>query len=268
MIKKHTLATTLATTFLALSAACVQAQTAAANTPIATVNGSKISSGLLNLLLGNSLQQGAQDTPELRAMIKNELVAKEVLAQEAVRLGLDKLPATQDQLLLMRMGLLADAAIAKNLEKNPITEDMLKAEYKRQTDLLADAEQYLISHIVLATQAEAVEVLKLVRQGQAFDMLARTRSVEASKQNGGSLGWLLPNQLIEPLASVVANMSKGAVSAAPIQTRSGWQIIKLEDKRPFKAPTFEDSKQAAAQAVFMAQRSEYLQKLLKAAKVE
>jgi hypothetical protein len=101
-----------------------------------------------------------------------------------------------------------------------------------------------------------------------FANLAKDKSLDNSKQNGGSLGWLLPNQLIPPLANVVVNLNKGAVSAAPIATSVGWQLIKLEDKRKFQPPTFEESKPLLLRSLQANQQNEYVQKLVKAAKVE
>jgi peptidyl-prolyl cis-trans isomerase C len=107
-----------------------------------------------------------------------------------------------------------------------------------------------------------------LRAGTDFASLAKDKSLDNSKQNGGSLGWLLPNQLIPPLANVVVNLNKGAVSAAPIATAVGWQLIKLEDKRKFQPPTFEESKPLLLRSLQANQQSEYVQKLVKASKVE
>ena len=49
-----------------------------------------------------NVAQGQRDTPELRAAVKQELVARELMAQEAQKRGLDKLPATQEALTAMR----------------------------------------------------------------------------------------------------------------------------------------------------------------------
>jgi parvulin-like peptidyl-prolyl isomerase len=54
----------------------------------------------------------------------------------------------------------------------------------------------------------------------------------------------------------------------PIATSEGWQVIRLDGKRKFKAPTFEESKQQLTNAVYANQRAEFIQKLVKAAKVE
>jgi peptidyl-prolyl cis-trans isomerase C len=67
---------------------------------------------------------------------------------------------------------------------------------------------------------------------------------------------------------VIVNLAKGAVAAAPIATQLGWQVLKLDDKRKFVPPSFEESRQQLVRAVQANQRAEYIQKLVKSAKVE
>ena len=169
---------------------------------------------------------------------------------------------------MQQNSLLIDTLLAKQAAKLTITEEILRAEYKRQTDLLADAEQYQVSHIVTATEADAKAVIKAAKDGAAFDKLAREKSTNSSAQNGGSLGWLMADQITPALSNVVVNLSVGSVTSMPIATPEGWQVIKLDGKRKFKAPTFEESKQQLINAVYSNQRAEFVQKLVKAAKVE
>lgn len=245
-----------------------QAQTKGVETAIAKVNGVAIPGELLELLVAESALNGARDTPELRAGLKAELIARTVLSQEASRQGLDKLPMAQNQLKIVTATVLSNQVLLKNAEKNPLTDSLLKVEYQRQVNALADVDQYLVSHIVLETQTQARAVLAELRGGEAFDKVAREKSLDSSKRNGGSLGWLMADQLTQPLANVVVNMAKGALSAAPIQTQSGWQIIKLEEKRKFLAPSFDESKPQLIQGMLANQRAEYLQQLIKVAKIE
>ena len=132
---------------------------AAGAASIATVNNVKIESDMLELLVANSVSQGAKDTPELRAALKGELIAREVLVQEAKKQNVDKEAAFKLQWQMQQNTLLIDALLVKQAGKTTITDDMLRAEYKRQTDLLADTEQYQVSHIVTATEADAKAVI-------------------------------------------------------------------------------------------------------------
>jgi len=251
--------------FISPLAAIAQTKEVAA---IATVNGTKIGADVLEQLVAASVSNGLKDTTELRDAVKNELVIRTVLAQEARKLNLDKPAAAQNQLNLARDGVLAELLIEKNAEGLKITDDVLQAEYKRQVALLADLDQYLVRNIVLESEAQALDVLKALRNGESFEKLAREKSLDNSKANGGSLGWLLPSQLIQPLSAVVVNLTKGVVAAAPIATQVGWQVIKLDDKRKYTPPSFEESRAQLVRAVSINQRNEYVQRVVKAAKIE
>lgn len=244
------------------------APTKSANAVVASVNGTKIYADLVDQLVSASVANGAKDTPELREAIKTELIARVALADEARKQGLDKVAATLNQLLLARDNVLSDAAIQKYAEKNPITPALLRAEYQRQLALTADLDQYLVSNIVVETEAQAQEVLKALKAGQSFEKLAKEKSLDSSRQNGASLGWVLAGQLIKPLDSVVVNLAKGVTAAAPIATQAGWQVIRVEDKRKFQAPTFEESQAQLLRGMLNNQRAEYVQSVLKAAKIE
>ena len=259
----------LRTIAIALSAVLFAGQVLAqTKAPVlATVNGAALSDGLLELLVSTNISQGAKDSPELRQMIKDELIGREVLAQEAQRLGLDKQPQAQLQMTLLRQNHLVELLLRDRLAKNPITDEALRADYDRQIKSLGDVSQYRISHIVLSSEADAREVLARAKKGEPFDKLAREKSIDASKSEGGSLGWLLPNQVMAAISNVMVNLDQGAVAAAPIQTPAGWHLLKVDEKRPFKAPSLEQSKDQIRQGLQQQQNTEFARKLREAAKI-
>ena len=259
----------LRTIAIALSAVLFAGQVLAqAKAPVlATVNGAALSDGLLELLVSTNISQGAKDSPALRQMIKDELIGREVLAQEAQRLGLDKQPQAQLQMTLLRQNHLVELLLRDRLAKNPISDEALRADYDRQIKSLGDVSQYRISHIVLSSEADAREVLARAKKGEPFDKLAREKSIDASKSEGGSLGWLLPNQVMAAISNVMVNLDQGAVAAAPIQTPAGWHVLKVDEKRPFKAPSLEQSKDQIRQGLQQQQNTEFARKLREAAKI-
>ena len=56
----------------------------------ATVNGTPLTNGLLDLNVKAALAQGQKDSPELKNALKDELINRELLTQESIRQGLDK----------------------------------------------------------------------------------------------------------------------------------------------------------------------------------
>jgi peptidyl-prolyl cis-trans isomerase C len=236
----------------------------------ATVNGVEISQSVVEQNVKSNLDQGKKDTPELRQIIKEELINRELLAQEGARQGLDKTPDAQAQFALYRKIYLVEAILNDDLAKHPITDADVKAEYDRQIATLGDpnsVEQYNLSHIVLENEADAKAVLARAHKGESFDKLAREKSINPTKENGGSLGWLLPSQVIPAISNVMVNLSKGGISAAPIETPAGWQIIKVEDKRPFKAPSLDEIKNQIREALIQQKRLDYVKKLAQSAEI-
>ena len=67
--------------------------------------------------------------------------------------------------------------------------------------------------------------------GEDFTALAEAHSMDpGSKTNGGSLGWFKKSDMVGPFADAAFAADKGTVTD-PVQTRFGWHIIKVEDKR-------------------------------------
>lgn len=243
----------------------------AADAPVAVVNGVAIEARWMDRNVEANVAQGQKDTPELRAALKQELVARELMTQEAKKRGLDQLATTQEALTVMRQNLLIELVLNDEFTKNPIAEAELKAEYERQVKALKAAgemQQFQISSIVLASEADARGVLMALRAGQAFDALAKSRSMDPSKDKGGDLGWFLPDQIAPAISNVVVNLATGAVSAAPIQVGPYWHVIKLTAKRPYQVPGFDESKNLLQAAVVQSRRAALLKKLSDAAVVK
>ena len=243
----------------------------AADAPVAVVNGVTIPARLMDRNVQANVAQGQKDSPELRAVLRQELVARELMAQEAQKRGLDKLPTTQDALTTLRQNLLIELVLNDEFTKNPITEAEMKAEYERQVKALkagGELQQFQVSTIVVASEADARSVMTALRSGQPFATLAKDRSMDPSKDKGGDLGWFLPDQIAPAISNVVVNLAAGAVSAAPIQVGPYWHVVKLNAKRPYQVPSFEESKNLLQAAVVQNRRTALLKKLSDAATVK
>lgn len=259
----------------ALAQAEAKAPTSAEKAPdfefVASVNGTAITQGLLNLTVRTLVNQGQTDSPELRQVVKNDLINKELVAQEATRLGLANSIDFPDQIAQLRQNLLLQAFLENHFKKNPITDAQLREEYDRQRKLMGDtsnAFQYRVSQIVVSTETDAMDLIRRLQKGELFGRLAQEFSLDAaSKAQGGSLGWMMTGQVIPAVANVLPTMAKGAITPRPIQTPAGWVILKLDDKRAFKIPTFEESKPQLQQALVQQYLGQAIQSLRTNAKI-
>src|SRR4051812_27492827 len=78
---------------------------------LAVVNGKKIPSSRADAMVKQMVAQGQQDTPQLREMVKQELVNREVLIQEANRLGLGNSNDVKNQIEIARQSIIIRALV-------------------------------------------------------------------------------------------------------------------------------------------------------------
>jgi peptidyl-prolyl cis-trans isomerase C len=207
----------------------------------ALVNGVSIPQSRVDMRVKAAAQQGQPDTPEIRKAIRDDLINLEVIAQAAVKNDLNKQPEVAQQLELARQSVLAGAFVQDFAKKHPIGDDVLKQDYETLKKRVGNKE-YKLSHILVGTEDEAKKVAAEVKKGGKFSKIAKTQSKDpGSKDNGGDLGWSVPSNFVQPFGEAVLKLSKGQVSA-PVQTQFGWHIIKLEDTRELKVPSFDEMK--------------------------
>jgi peptidyl-prolyl cis-trans isomerase C len=89
---------------------------------IATVNSRPIPKAREDAWVKTLTQQGQQDSPQLREMVKQELIRREVFMQEATRRGLPEKADVKFQLDVQRQNALIQALMRDEMEKRPITD--------------------------------------------------------------------------------------------------------------------------------------------------
>lgn len=223
-------------------AASVQAADSA-DKPAVLVNGVAIPQARVDMRVAVAAQQGGQaDSPELRKAIRDDLINLEVISQAAVKAGLDKKTEVAQQIELSRQSVLAGAFVQDFAKTHPVPDDLLMQEYEAMKARIGNKE-YKLAHILVASEEEANKVAAdLKKKGASFSKIAKAKSMDpGSKENGGDLGWSVPANFVPQFGQAVVQMNKGQISA-PVQTQFGWHVIKLEDTRELKVPTFEEVK--------------------------
>ena len=118
-------------------------------------------------------------------------------------------------------------------------------------------------HILVATEAEANDILTRLQAGEEFEVLATTYSRDVTtRDTGGDLGWFTQEELLEPsLAEVAFSLEPGQI-AGPVPTRLGYHILQTLGKEARPVPV--EQQADLAQAVFQ----NWLQSLLDHATIE
>lgn len=255
-------------TFLLLSIG-VNAQSA--GKVIVIVNGSKIYQKQIDEAVKADVARGLTDGPELRQVILNDLVFREAVAQDVKKKGLATQADNEYRIRMAQQNTVVDIWFEEFFKNHPITEANVKAEYEKelaQSKEPKNVNQYLASEIVVASEADANEVISKLSTGADFADLAKERSLDKqAAQSGGQLGWALPGQFVPALGDMVMSLGKGKVGASSVKTDYGWVVVKVDDVRPFKAPPYDEVKQNLASMMIQAEKQRAIQGLMSTVKV-
>jgi peptidyl-prolyl cis-trans isomerase C len=214
---------------------------AVAASPVVTVNGTPIPAAWADALMAEQKAQGAPDSEQLRKAVTEELVRREVLAQEAKKKGLDKQPNVAAQMDLARQAVLIRADLQDFVKTNPVTDAEVKAEYEKIKTNLGEKE-YKPRHILVDKEEDAKAIIAKLQTGQKFEDLAKDSKDPGSKDKGGELGWSNPGMFVQPFSEAMVKLEKGKFTPQPVKSDFGYHVILLEDVRPLKAPSFDEVK--------------------------
>ena len=176
---------------------------------------------------------------------------------------------TADMLELSRLNVLWQTTSDRYLKDKKPTDAELRAEYDTQVKQLPHTE-YHVRHILVATQPFAQKLIEQLDKGAKFNELAQRESMDSSKDNGGDLGWITPENMAQPFAQAVTGLKAGEYTHSPVQTQYGWHVIRVEETRELQAPQF-DSPQVQQQLVRIVENKKfraYTDELMKNAKID
>jgi len=236
----------------------------------ASVNGAIITNDMVEQGIKMALSQGQKDSPELRKVVIQKFIEVMLLSQRAEKDGLANSEKANTQLMLIRQNYLADLELATFMAQNPISDADVQAEYNKELGSLGPQGmivEYKISDIAVASEADAKAALARIKKGEPFDKVAQSVSLAPNKAQGGAAGWVQIGQVPPPIAAVLTTLAKGQVSAAPIQMQQAWYLVKLEDKKSSKPPTFEQAKPAIRNGLAQRKQFEFVSQIAKESKI-
>jgi peptidyl-prolyl cis-trans isomerase C len=208
---------------------------------IATVNGQDITEAEFQQYMQLRQQREPVTDKAQQKKVLEEMIDRMLLAKRAEATGVDKDTEVKSLLQRVHENVLVQSMIRKMLKDSPITDDELKERFEKEVAATHKTE-YLVRHILTKNEDEAKEIIVQLNGKKAnFATLAKQKSIDVqSGNNGGSLGWINQGMVVPEFFDGVTHLQKGATSAAPIKSDFGWHIIKVDDTRPAKIPTYDE----------------------------
>ncbi|MBV8544305.1 MAG: peptidylprolyl isomerase [Acidobacteria bacterium] len=224
----------------------------------------------------------ASKKEELRKNLSTDLIAELLIKDRADRLGLsvaaDELKDAMSR-LKEQYGIKTDAEFDESLRKSgmtradmearlhdtilmnkvfgrelrqrdELTDKELKERYDREKERYRLPERARLREIIVIKPSDASKVEAARERANAltaqartgdFAKLATTSSDAGTKEKGGDLGEVARGELLPDLDKAVFNATAGTV-LGPIETKSGWHILKVETRLPSEVPAFESVK--------------------------
>jgi len=245
-----------------------KSQAAAQGTTLARVNGVAVPRARQDLLMQQQGARGMPDNDQTRALVRDELINREVLYQEAQKAGVGKKPEVQAQVDMARQDVVVSAYVRDWVRTHPVTDADVQKEYDRAKSQTGDKE-YRARHILVETEEQAKGLIDELKKGGKFEDLATKNSKDpGSAQRGGDLDWNVPGTYDKQFADALVKLEKGKYTDTPVRTRFGYHIIMLEDVRPVKFPALNEVRQRISQQITQGRIEELVKSLRAKAKVE
>ena len=236
---------------------------------VARVNGTALHrSEVLNGMRGLPPQAQQQPAEKLYAYVLDNLIATTMLSQAAHKAKVQDDPDVKRRLAALEEQVVAQSYVEKLVEKSA-TDPVLKARYDKFVKDAPPREEVHARHILLSSEADAKAVIEELKKGGDFAKLAQEKSTDpAGKTSGGDLGYFTKEEMVPDFADAAFKLKPGEVTQVPVHTQFGWHVIKLEDRRAAKPPSFEQLKPQLVRDVGREVFEKKLNELKTAAKIE
>jgi peptidyl-prolyl cis-trans isomerase C len=204
----------------------------------------------------------------MQGQLRDEVIAREIFAQEAHNLGLDATDDFKNQVELNRQSVLIRELFADFQKKNPVTDEEVKAEYDRYAATNAGKE-YHAHHILVQKEEEAKDIINKLKKGAKFEDLAKKLSKDpGSGAKGGDLDWANPGNYVKEFSDAMVGLNKGKFTETPVKTQFGYHIIRLDDVREAQLPKLDDVKAQISQQLMQQKMTKFQDDVRAKAKVE
>ena len=222
---------------------------------VAKVGSMEIRQSELDIAIQNLDPQLAQlpDEQKRVAALSGAIDVK-LLAQGAVDEGIAETDDFKSRMDYIKDRELHNSYFRKHVV-DAVTEDEVKARYEKEIAALPKQEEVNARHILVKTEEEAKAIIAELDSGKDFAELAKAKSEDSNKSDGGDLGWFSKGRMVPEFEEAAFALEKGAYTKTPVKSQFGFHVIKLEDRRDVQPPAFDQVEPQVRQLVM---RDKYL----------
>lgn len=228
---------------------------------VATVGDLPIHQSELDIAVAGLDPQLAQLPDEQKKIAAlSSIIDVKLLAKGASAEGLDKTDDFKTRMQYLSERELHSAYFRKHVV-DALKPEEVKARYDKEVAALPQEEEVHARHILVKTEEEAKAIIAELDAGKDFIELAKEKSTDSNKSDGGDLGYFAKGRMVKEFEDAAFALEKGAYTKTPVKSQFGFHVIKVEDKRIAPPPPFEQVQDQVRNIVI---RDKYLELLNKA----
>jgi parvulin-like peptidyl-prolyl isomerase len=195
------------------------------------------------------------DSPAGRREVAQSLIDKKLLAEQARKEGIDKLPAIRRQVEALEERLMVQELLRRHeAEVKPLSEQELQRAYDKRRAELVVPEKVHLGRVLAAAGSQAQEETKAKARKRAEEFRRRLMAGDplaavapsgdgAERTSGGDIGWFSASEDRDATAFEAASGLKGPGAVSQVRAGpEGMAVYVLLERSPARIPTFAEAR--------------------------
>jgi peptidyl-prolyl cis-trans isomerase SurA len=224
------------------------------------------------LLMQQSKEKNINVSEQVKMAIDNIKKENNIESDDDLKRGLQQQGLDYGQWVKqLEDNMLKQATVYSEVDRTIVLDDSeIVGYYKLHPAEFTDPEEYRVRAIYLSTEGKTPEALEEARKlisgkvkaGEPFNALAKEYSDGPAKEAEGDLGRFRKGELDKTLEQSVARLKAGETGDW-IETKNGWYLLKLEEKKDSRLKTFEEVKKDVEERLYTEKKQKKLEEYLK-----
>jgi len=178
---------------------------------------------------------------QLFPLVQNQIINMALVKEKVAKVNLDNDPLVKQRIAAAKENIVPVVFMQRQVEKE-LDEERLKAAYEQYKANFPEVQEAKSRHILVEDEAKAKDLIKQIKDGAAFEELAKEHSTDATAEQGGELGYFAKTDVVPEFAEAAFSQEIGAISEKPVKTQFGYHVIKVEDRRQRPPADYEQAK--------------------------
>lgn len=233
---------------------------------VATYGDEEITLEDLDLFI-SELPENIQAIAQFRkAEILDSMISRRMMFEYAKSKKYGDRKAVKDYVKRARREIMIQVAVQEVEKSSKPTEKELRAEYQKNKQKFKQEGKVTASHIMVATEKEAKDLISKLEKGSKFEELAKQYSLAPERANGGSLGEMTRGHhkttgLPEVIEQTAFSLKPGTYSGA-VKSEYGWHVIYTSAKDEARQLSFDEVRTTLEKELSGNMRTKALDKLI------